>query len=329
MQQSGVSCPGPVTETIINWGQYSHMVPSGQKPTIDKLADLIVSSFAQSLCPPFRKVTVVGHADKDWHGAGKEMRVSFDRAMAVQKELTEAVKKLWSDRNMGPPPVGGVDWEARGEGAKHMIAGPYHAENRRVEVTLIRSGAPIPPRPPADTTKNRIDRSADLLKQKPIPGDSGDIQRTRLRCVFEKMRNNPNVEDMFLDGLKKVILNGDNKRVTGPDGKVHFVWAPGPPKEFPGVSYKGNYGILPEEEFLKFFDTVRRLLNGSNFARTQPDDIVLSALGDLDTRIFWAIRKVDEHLAINGIASDKTRVKMNNLISQQQNNPNSIYACYK
>ncbi|MGA2403055.1 MAG: hypothetical protein ABSG91_15340 [Syntrophobacteraceae bacterium] len=74
MQQSGEFVPGPVTATI-NWGQYSSFIPPGQMPTIDKLADMIVSSFAQSSVPAFRSVTIVGHADKDWHGAATEMKV--------------------------------------------------------------------------------------------------------------------------------------------------------------------------------------------------------------------------------------------------------------
>jgi hypothetical protein len=64
--------------------------------------------------------------------------------MTVQKVLTAAVKKLWDNRNMGPPPVGGVEWETRGEGAKHMITRAYNPANRRVVVTLIRKGAPLP-----------------------------------------------------------------------------------------------------------------------------------------------------------------------------------------
>ena len=128
-------------ETIGGWGQYGRHVPPGQQLTIDKLTDLIVSSFDQSNCAPFRMVSIAGHADKDWHGSNVEATVSFERAMTVQKVLTAAVKKLWDNRNMGPPPVGGVEWETRGEGAKHMITHAYNPANRRVVVTLIRKGA--------------------------------------------------------------------------------------------------------------------------------------------------------------------------------------------
>ena len=143
MQQKSTACLGPVEETIAGWGQYSSHLTAPQQLSIDKLADLIVSSFTQRDCPPFRTVDVAGHADKDWQGVKVEEKVSFDRAMTVQKALTETVKKLWSDRNMGPPPVGGVDWDAHGEGAKKMIAPAFHSANRRAVVTLVRSGAPI------------------------------------------------------------------------------------------------------------------------------------------------------------------------------------------
>ena len=144
MQVSTIICPGPVEETIKNWAQYNSQLSGPQQSSVDSLADLIVSSFNQSSCPPFREVKIVGHADKDWHGAAFEDKVSFDRAMTVQKALTAAVLKLWSDRNMGPPPPGGVNWDVSGKGSKQMIAPQYHAANRRVVVTLLRSGGIIP-----------------------------------------------------------------------------------------------------------------------------------------------------------------------------------------
>ena len=140
-QRVGIACPGPVQETISGWGQYSDRLSLMHEGKINQLADLIVSSFAQSERAPFRMVSIVGHADKDRQGTQFEMDVSFKRAMTVQKALTDAVKKLWDDRRMGPPPVGGVEWEADGAGAKDMIAPAYNPTNRRVVVTLVRQGA--------------------------------------------------------------------------------------------------------------------------------------------------------------------------------------------
>lgn len=146
MQLVGL-CAGGVEETISGWNQYSRVLPPGGQTTLDKLADLIVSSFAQRTCPPFRQVRIVGHADKDWHGSAFEGRVSFERAMTVQSALTATVTKLWTSRGMGAPPPGGVEWAARGEGSKQMVKGAYHSANRRVVVTLSRTGAPLPPPP--------------------------------------------------------------------------------------------------------------------------------------------------------------------------------------
>jgi hypothetical protein len=145
MQATSGICASPVVANISGWGQYSDRIPPGELSNIEKLADLIVSSFAQSACAPFREVSVVGHADKDWHGEKFEGKVSFDRAMTVQKALTNSVKSLWSARNMGPAPVGGVQWFVHGDGSHHMIAPPYHSANRRVMVTLTRNGAIILP----------------------------------------------------------------------------------------------------------------------------------------------------------------------------------------
>src|SRR5262249_26334331 len=125
MQAMGQLVTQPVGEVIFGWGQYKDKVsalPAPEQAKIDKMADLIVSSFAQSTVPPLRKVIIVGHADKDWHGAGWEDTVAINKAMAVQEALTDKVKALWDQRKMGPPPPGGVEWEVQSEGAKKMIA---------------------------------------------------------------------------------------------------------------------------------------------------------------------------------------------------------------
>lgn len=147
MKSTGLPIGGSVGAVISGWGQYKDdvaLLPKFERDKVDQLADLIVSSFDQSVSSPFREVTIVGHADKDWHGGPTESRVSFNRAMAVEEALEDKVLELWDERNMGPPPVGGVEWETRGEGAQHMIAPAYTPANRHVVVTLTRKGAPVP-----------------------------------------------------------------------------------------------------------------------------------------------------------------------------------------
>jgi hypothetical protein len=148
MQGLGQRVTQPVATVIYGWGQYKDQVPLLPKPErdkVDQLADLIVSSFEQTALPPFRRVEILGHADKDWHGPSWEDTVSFNRAMAVQEALEDSIGALMDERNMGPTlPGGGVDWTADGAGATKMIAPPYSAKNRRVAVTLIRAGPPVP-----------------------------------------------------------------------------------------------------------------------------------------------------------------------------------------
>jgi len=144
MQSVGAQCVSPVEETIVGWGQYKDQIPPSEQAKIDKLAEIITDSFNQFDCAPFRSMLVVGHADKDWHGPVFEKQVSFERATAVQKAITAKHRELWTSRGMGPPPMGGVEWEVKGEGSTKMVAKAFHSENRRVVVTLARKGAPLP-----------------------------------------------------------------------------------------------------------------------------------------------------------------------------------------
>jgi outer membrane protein OmpA-like peptidoglycan-associated protein len=168
------TCPGPVTRIISGWGQYVDDVtklPPAERSKIDELADLIVTSFTREGCVPFRRVMIVGHADRDWHGPKFEMDVSFKRANAVAAALTAAVRALWVARHMGPPPPGGVEWKTIGKGAKQMIAPPYRPANRRVEIVLTAEGPPVPPPPAPDTFERRIGRFLELLKTRRVDPD--------------------------------------------------------------------------------------------------------------------------------------------------------------
>jgi hypothetical protein len=76
MQATTGVCPIEVRETISGWKRYSveiSLLPQNEREKIDKLADLVVTSFTQVGCSPLRKVHFAGHADKDWHGPQSEM----------------------------------------------------------------------------------------------------------------------------------------------------------------------------------------------------------------------------------------------------------------
>jgi len=186
MQQTTGMCPLPVADVISGWGQYSDNIdslPPDQRGKVDQLADLIVTSFAHGGCQPLRKVTIVGHADKDWHGAEAEKSVSIQRANAVAVALTQAVRMLWTGRKMGPPPPGGVEVQRDGVGASQMIAGPYHRANRRVVVTANPAGPVIPP---PFTWRDAAERGLSLLDQ-PLGGKLPKDQRDRLKCALGKV----------------------------------------------------------------------------------------------------------------------------------------------
>ena len=124
MNGLGQSSVQPVETVIYGWGQYKDKIPNlprAEQDKLDHLADLIVSSFAQSVLPPYRSVIIIGHSDKDWHGAAFEDTVSGNRAEAVEEALTNKVLELWDDRNMGPPPRGGAATaNTRGTYGAHM-----------------------------------------------------------------------------------------------------------------------------------------------------------------------------------------------------------------
>lgn len=336
-QESEVSCPSPKPVKIEKWGQYGSAIPPGQEATINKLADLIVSSFAQSICPPFRKVEIVGHADKDWQGEKKEMDVSFKRAMTVQQALTATVRKLWSDRKMGSPPRGGVGWETRGQGAKNMIAPPYSIANRRVVVTLVRSSLPVPPLPPQnDTMEKRVERLLKLLQTRRVIPDSTGTRTNRAKCLLPKLLN-PAVIDVFVDG------GVANQTINGMTPKFHECLIPGRNVGWLG-NYDGNKKPMPNSEFMKFLGTLRPILQGAGFGPTQSDDHVLQVLGQMILRIDEGITMVDGYIArmslmsdpivqklfkIDGFAGDVARKKLQKLYRDHLHDENNIYSCYR
>jgi hypothetical protein len=337
VQEFNLSCSNSQSITIGDWGQYGIKISPPQALTINKLADLIVSSFAQSVCSPFRRVTIVGHADKDWQGSKKEMEVSFGRAIAVQQALTAAVRKFWDLRRMGPPPQGGVEWQTYGKGAKEMIARPYSVTNRRVVVTLLRSGSPVlPPQPQDDTMEKRVKRLLDLLRTRRVIPDTTGTRTNRAKCILPKLLN-PAVIDVFVDG------GVANQTINGMTPKFHESIIPGRNVGWLG-NYDGTKKPMPNSEFMKFLSTIRPILRGSGFAPTQSDDHVLQILGQMIWRIDDGITMVDAYIArmsmmsdpiiqkllkIDGFAGDVARKKLQKLYRDNLNDENNIYSCYR
>jgi hypothetical protein len=88
-----------------------------------------------------------------------------------------------------------------------MIAGPYHAANRRVVVTLNPSG---PPNPPPDTLDRRLDRCLKLLETHKIPADSDGKRTGQVKGVLGTLRNrDAKTSELFVHGMKRhEVING-------------------------------------------------------------------------------------------------------------------------
>jgi len=314
-------CPVEVFETISGWKQYSvniALLPPNQSGKIDKLADLIVTSFTQVGCAPLRKVKIVGHADKDWHGEQAEHSISLDRAFAVKDELTAKVIQLWEDRHMGPPPPGGVEWEIpKGMGSTHMIAPPYHSENRRVEVTLTPFGAPVPI---PDTLARRVARLSKLLETRRLPSDKTGNPTKRARCLMDKM-GKPVDLDLYVNGMK----SGE---------QIGKYWVPS------GTSlcgWTGNYDPPPisQSDLNKFCGTVSSFIMSSGFAPTNDDAAVLQGLEGLIQQIDEGIIQVERYItnqrdpAGNYIGDNTRGQRLSSIFADHLTDENSIYSCWK
>jgi hypothetical protein len=67
---------------------------------------------------------------------------------------------------------------------------------------------------------------------------SGPVQTQRVRCIFTKLKDNPNVTDKFVDGDVTIVHIGLN-------------WVDGL------QDINRNYGHVTDDEFKQFFATAR------------------------------------------------------------------------
>jgi len=160
------SCATPVEDVIYGWGQYKDEVdklPQSEKDKIARLADIVVTSFSAPNCSPLGQISVVGHADRDVHGAALEKKVSNERAISVAAELAKAIMNLWKARSMGPFRKGAIAFDPSPHGVGATIPDPANVpivtsreRNRRVAIAIRPLGSPNPappsPLPPKPST---------------------------------------------------------------------------------------------------------------------------------------------------------------------------------
>jgi hypothetical protein len=301
------------------------LLPQNERDKIDKLADLVVTSFTQVGCPPLRKVHFAGHADKDWHGPQSEMSISLDRAIAIRDALTERVQQVWKERQMPPPlpcdpEVTIRTWQ--GLGSTQMIAPPFHDANRRVEVTLTPYGAPVPV---PDTPERRIDRALDILTRVGLKPDATGKRTERTKCILTKLKT-AGTDDRYVDG------KASNRTINGNHVSL---WICG---------WRGNYNSyvdpkdhskgqvpLPLPEFAQFFGFAREFVK-SALLPCNTEAQILSNLDFLNVSITHGIIRVERYMTANATAfnyaGDLTRWSLKNFTANGISNPNSILSCY-
>jgi hypothetical protein len=153
------SCLPQFEKTIYGWRQYKDevpLLPPAERDKINELANLVVDSFFVPGCAPLGKISIVGHADRDSHGAALEKRVSDARALSVAAELDRAIRALWTSHGTGP--LKSVTYDPSPQGAGATVPDPSNVpvitdrkRNRRVVVTLNPS-VPLPPPPVVSST---------------------------------------------------------------------------------------------------------------------------------------------------------------------------------
>ena len=168
VEQSGGACPSAMEEVIRGWGQYKDDVdklPPPEREKIERLADLIVSSFAVPDCTPLGQITVIGHADKDYHGASLEQRVSDERALSAAASLAKAIMKMWRARGMGPFTKGSIAFDPSPHGVGATQPDPANMPvvtdrtlNRRAVIRIAPRALPGP------STSTTFDELTDFVR---------------------------------------------------------------------------------------------------------------------------------------------------------------------
>jgi hypothetical protein len=226
---------GPVFEVIRGWGQYKdtvELLPQPERDKVAKLAELVAKSFTVTGSTPLGQITVVGHADRDSHGAALEQKVSGERAQSVAAALAKAIVAEFKARKLTHSP-GFIAFlpSPHGEGAR--IPDPANVPmvrdrllNRRVEVIIKTRGAPVPE---PDTFEKRINRLIKLLATRRVEPDTTGTRTARAKCILPKFLK-PGVVDVFVDGSVA------NQTINGMTPKSHECIIPGR-----NVGWLGNY----------------------------------------------------------------------------------------
>lgn len=317
---------------ITGFPEYAAKLTADQQKLIDRLAERIVAS--HSGFTSIVAFVVTGHADKDLRENNPErkpgetreqfeLRISGARAARAREALLAKIRILSRGKFihlveqllMDPKRNKAVAMGATDRLKENPRDETERKLNRRVEFHLVTALVPDPdpvpppqPKPdPSTEFPKRATRCIELLQKRNMP--SGPVQTSRMKCIMSKLKDNAAANDRFVDGdLTTLIIK--EKRVNGlQDILLH-------------------YGSVSNEDFGHFFESAKAIiLNVPGFATTASDDEAIRAMDQLDRRILKAIGFLDSHMNRFGIASDKTKTRLNDAISKGQADQNSIYSC--
>jgi hypothetical protein len=334
LQKSG-TCPTQLDEVVRGWGQYKDSVallPPTEKDKIPQIADIVVNSFLTPGCTPLGQIVIIGHADKDFHGADFELKVSKERATSVAAALVTAIIAAFKPHKIDHLAKGAIAFDPSPTGVGATQPDPDSAHdrtlNRRVEIHIRPRGAPIAPE---DTLEARIRRALKLLDTKSFKIDSTGQRKVRARCLLNKMLRFDVVE-LFVDGTKKGGIRIGSQDIPFTNFTANW------PGNYDGCPNATNPGPpLPQPEFMKLLGTVTPLLfPSSSWAPTLPDEDILDFLDTVVLeKIYAGILRVENYLAtqvnlFTGIYSgDQARIRCNSLYSAHFDDENNIYNCWK
>jgi hypothetical protein len=271
---------------------------------------------------------IIGHADKDFHGAAFEARISKERATSVAAALGTALVTAFKARNIRRLAPGAIAFDPSPTGVGATQPDPAAQSdrtlNRRVEIHVLERGAPIPQ---PDSFKTRIERALRLLDANGFKTDSTGKRKIRARCLLNKMLR-PDLVELFVDGTQRNKKIG-SQNVPGFTASFSGRYDGSPAADKPGPA-------LPDSEFMKLLGTVSSLLKSTAWAPTQPDAQILEFL-DLVVleKIYTGILRVERYLTleVNGFTGryqgDRARIRCNALYSQHFDDQNNIYNCWK
>lgn len=289
----------PKEVTVFNFPQYSTEIdalPPNEKLKMDTLALEFANSFLHGNAPILAFI-IVGHADRDAHGADFEMKVSITRAESAQKWLVQKTKTLVQKGGGDPSEVDFVEFSLFGYGASNLYTQdptfPARLKNRRVVIKY--AAVELDPIPQGGFIPN-LTRATILITQQPV---SPEI--TRIRCALTNLAN-PVIDDTY-------YIWNEMRHYPSLDGKTA--------DQIVLITRELTHSLRAE------------IAKNANYGPNVPDDIIVNGLIQWDHFMNDTINTLYRRLIHDQSTFGKHHESIGRSIGRNMNNPNSIWNCYR